>query len=135
VSNTKSETDKLREATATREQLTQEFRGVTPESSLPVVENGKRVSSAQVHQPSARELKLYQDGNIKVCGNCKFFDLESGRREMIRQRFPERLVKEQEWKIHHLGAKLDELGLCGASGGSTATGFMSKACDQYREKR
>jgi len=134
MSEKKNETDQLRDAHTTVEQLTHEFRGVTAQSALPVVENGREVSQAQVIVPQGRELDLYADGSVKVCGNCKHFDLEKGRIEMIRQRFPERLVREQDWKLRHLGSKLDELGLCGMSGGSMVTSFVAKGCDQFKAK-
>jgi hypothetical protein len=136
VSTKKNETDLLREANTTREQLAEEFRGVEASHSLPIVENGKQLDrGAAVYSPSAAELKMFGNQRAQVCGNCKHFDLEKGRQEMIRQRFPERLVREQSWQLRHLGGKIDEVGLCGQSGGTMATTFMSKACDQYREKK
>jgi hypothetical protein len=135
MSTKKNETDLLREASTSREQLEQEFKGVEATHSLPIVENGKPLDrGAAVYSPSASELKMYGDQRAQVCGNCKFFDLEKGRKEMIRQRFPERLVQDQRWQLRHLGGKIDEVGLCGASDGSMATTFMAKACDQYRVK-
>ncbi len=131
----KNETDLLREATVSKEQLTHDFRGVQAESSLPIMNSdGARISSAQVRAPNRRELQIYADGTVKTCGSCKHFDVETGRKKMIEQRFPERLVREQDWKLRHLGAKLDELGLCGMSGGTMVTSFMAKSCDQYKEK-
>lgn len=131
----KNETDLVREATATREQLQHEFRGVQAQSALPVTSHGHELPPAQVIAPDRRELALYADAHAKVCGNCKHFDLKRGREEMIKQRFPERLVREQDWKLHHLGGKLDELGMCGQSDGTMLTSFMSKSCDLYQEKK
>jgi hypothetical protein len=129
-------TDQLRQAVASKASLRREFAGVAPTTSLPVSWNGEESSrDAQVSAPSTLDLQAYRDGTAKVCGNCRHFDLESGRQKMIQERFPERLVREQEWKLRHLGAKLDELGLCGDSGGTMVTGFMAKACDHYTENK
>ena len=76
----------------------------------------------------------------RVCGNCKYFSAREGQRLMEGQRFVERLVKENLWKVHHLGSPTADLGDCGAhrSGSSSdetmLTGKMHAACDQYREK-
>lgn len=131
-------TSRLRAAKTSREQLRHEFKGVTPTSALPVTYNdGVRAQDAQVSAPNRRDLQLYREGDRKVCGNCKHFDLEGGRVQMVRERFLERIVLEQEWALRHLGVKqLDELGVCRDRDGTMATGFMSKACpDGYREKR
>jgi hypothetical protein len=69
-----------------------------------------------------------------ICGFCRYFDLENGRKEIVRQRFAERLVYDEQWKLRHLGAPVDTLGLCGASNGEVATSFVSKGCDQFRAK-
>jgi hypothetical protein len=70
-----------------------------------------------------------------ICGDCKFFDLEAGRKEIIRQGFAERLAKEMEWNPDHVGAPPDSWGLCGASGGEMITSTHTLACDQYRRKK
>lgn len=66
----------------------------------------------------------------QICGQCKHFDLEKGREEILRQRLPERLTKEDEWNPDHLGAPLDTFGLC-AESGDTLCSAMGEACDHY----
>lgn len=70
----------------------------------------------------------------RVCGTCRFFDLEKGRTEMLRQKFPQRMVKDERWSLRYFGVPLSHVGLCGASGGEKATTSISNAgvCDQYR---
>jgi len=83
--------------------------------------------------PDAAENDLFSSSNRQICGGCKFFDLESGRKEIVRQRFAEKLLNEFEWKLKHVGSP-DQIGLCGQSGGQLATTFISKACDHYRPR-
>lgn len=88
-----------------------------------------------IASPDAEEIQAFSSPRANVCGNCRFFDLENGRKEIVRQRFGEKLVLEFEWKLRHLGADVDAIGLCGQSGGETAVSFVSKSCDQFRPKR
>ncbi len=133
-------TDPFKNASTPLEQLRHEYANAQPESGLPVSfrdGDGRthlRGSNAKVVAPDGNEVKIFSDPRAQVCGNCKYFDLESGRREIIRQRFAEQLVKEYEWKIHHLGAPVDAIALCGASGGTLAITFVSRACDQFRPR-
>lgn len=74
----------------------------------------------------------------KVCGTCKYFAHAHGQELMRAQKFVERLVREERWKVHHLASPLNQLGTCGAhdsgaGGESMITGALHKACDQYRE--
>jgi hypothetical protein len=132
--------DPFKGATTSLEQLRSEFGNAPPQSGLPVsFRDGEgrthlRGSNAKVITPDGNEVQVFSDPRAQVCGNCKYFDLESGRREIIRQKFAETLVKDYEWKMHHLGAPVDAIALCGASGGSLAITFVSKACDQFRTK-
>lgn len=122
-----------------REQLAAEYGDAKPLPGIPTTmtagDGHVRLPMAptRVITPDSGEVELYGDQRAKICGHCKFFDLETGRRELVRQRFGERLVREYEWQLKHVG-DLDALGLCGASGGEMATQFPSKACDQYRPK-
>ncbi len=118
----------LRDATATKETLNEEFKGVKPKTSLPIVGQKQEML---VQRPTAKDVETYSTVHRNVCGHCKYFDLETGRKEMIRQGFLERMAFDEKWKLSHLGAQLDELGLCGASGGGTVTSFIAKACDHY----
>jgi hypothetical protein len=132
--------DPFKKVSISREQLAHEYKGVIPQSGIPVAYrdgSGKthlRGSNAPIVAPDGRELETFANPRAQVCGNCKYFDLESGRREIIRQRFAEQLVKEYEWKMHHLGAPVDSIALCGASNGELAITFVSAACDQFRTK-
>src|SRR5512146_501941 len=116
--------DPFKSASTPLEQLRAEFGNVPPQSGIPVsFRDGEgrthlRGSNAKVVAPDGNEVQIFSDPRAQVCGNCKYFDLESGRREIIRQKFAETLVKDYEWKIHHLGAPVDAIALCGASGGS-----------------
>jgi hypothetical protein len=112
-----------------------------PKASAPIMPviwqggDGQLRSNAHVvDSVTDDEREAYMNANVNVCGSCKFFDLEKGQAEMMRQQFPQRLVREEGWKLHHLGAPLEYVGLCGASGGEMATTVVSKACDQYRPK-
>lgn len=89
---------------------------------------------SQVVAPTAAQVEAYRDGQAVTCAQCWYFDLKNGQVEMRRQHFAERLVREQEWKLHHLGAPLNHVGLCGASGGQMATTTVTKACDQFRPR-
>jgi hypothetical protein len=82
--------------------------------------------------PTGEELARYADPDRKSCGGCRYFDVHRARVEMVRQRIPERLVREEDWDLRHLGAPLEHLGICAAGDGSMLTTTMSPACDQYR---
>lgn len=85
-----------------------------------------------VVQPSERDLARY-GAPTTVCGNCRHFDIGDIAREKIRrERFYERLVREEGWKVKHLCSHPADLGLCGLSNGDTLTGRLHKGCDQYR---
>lgn len=85
---------------------------------------------------TAQEVENYAKMATRTCGSCRYFDLKVGQNEMIRQRFAERLVLEQDWKLQHLGAPVDHMGMCKASGGTMVTSTVTSAdsCDQYRPK-
>jgi len=97
-------------------------------------DNPVRGPDAKVIVADDKEVASYGFGGHRVCGECKYIDLENGRREIIKQRFGERLVREQEWQLKHLGVPPDALGLCGAGDGEMATTVVSKACDQFRPR-
>lgn len=83
--------------------------------------------------PSGGDVRAFGGQHYDTCGHCRYFDLESGRKEILRQKFGEKLVNEYEWKLKYLGP-LDSVGLCGASGGELAVTHLSKSCDQFRRK-
>lgn len=87
-----------------------------------------------INTPAAKEIALYGT-EIKVCGSCKYFrNDEVATEEIRRQRFYERLVREDSWKVKHLGSDPRTHGLCGATNGETLTGALHKGCDQFRER-
>jgi hypothetical protein len=97
----------------------------------PVVHHGR----AAVLPATEEDVKVYvDDAPTETCGSCRYFDLELGRTEIVRQRFAERLVREHGWQMKHLCVPPDSIGLCGASDGEMATTVVSKACDQYRSR-
>lgn len=130
------EDDKIAEQTSSKEELDAIQFQQRPKS-LPSLWRGADGKThlgqdVRVVTPTPDEIaRLGQGGDTFICGYCKYFELEEGRKEMARQRFGERLVHDYEWKLRHLGS-LDTVGLCGASGGETATHYISKGCDQYR---
>lgn len=138
-----NETDAFRRAQGvTLEQLEFETRDVEP---TPLgVPTQWRDSQGKVHlqgpdarvvRPDDKEIAEFGISQRRtVCGDCKYFDLETGRKEIIRQRFGERLVREEQWQLKHLGGPIESIGLCGASNGEMATTFLSQACDQYRQR-
>jgi hypothetical protein len=101
-----------------------------------VIENAEREVDLDV---SGAMLRLAQ-AQGKVCGNCKYFSLHEGQKQIETQRFIAQLVKEHKWKVKYLGAPPETLGDCGAhrSGSAgddiTLTGPLHMACDQFREK-
>ncbi len=117
-----------------------------PKRSLPVDWNhgeGSRgnapdaTGESLIVTPGDRELAAIQlEG--KVCGGCKYFELDHGQKLMKDQRFLERLVHEEEWQVRHLCSPVNQLGVCGAHlGGSRSddgmiTGTLHKGCDQWR---
>ncbi len=131
-------TDEFRKATTSQEEL--ESIQFVPMRTLPTTwkdgTTGATIKGkgARVLTPSGEDIKSYGAGNMNVCGHCKYFDLENGRKELVRQRFGEMLVREHEWKLKHLG-DVDTLALCGASGGETCVAFVSAACDQFRPRK
>jgi hypothetical protein len=70
---------------------------------------------------------------LRVCGECRYFNQSDRAQEVIYgQRFYERLVREEGWKLKHLCSPPQDLGLCDAWHGEMLTGRFHKACDQYR---
>lgn len=84
--------------------------------------------------PNGAELEHYAGTVRDICGTCKFFELKDGQKKMVEEKFLERLVHDERWNLNHMGAPIEYVGICGASGGELATTFVSKACDQYRPR-
>ncbi len=119
--------------------LRNKYGNTLPGNSIPVTwkdgHTGQKMKGKPlIILPSAEDAELYSARQAKTCGGCRFFDLETGRKEIVRQRFAEKLEREYDWRLRHLGANPEALGLCGASGGQTMTAVHNKACDQWRER-
>lgn len=125
-----------------RETVVNEALTTPIQQSLPVT---WRDEAGKTHLQGTNALVKATDQDVaqfgfaptRVCGTCRYFELEKGRQEMVRQRFSERLVHDYQWKRKYLGTPLSHVGLCGASGGEKATTSISNAgrCDQYRPIR
>lgn len=92
-----------------------------------------RSHDTPVVTPSGREIALYGESDMKVCGGCAHFSIEEGRRKMKEEQFPDRLVQEMGWKLKHLGAPMDSLGAC-REDPTLLTTIVSKACSNYKPK-
>ena len=130
-------------AKASQEELVRRYENAQP-GGLPVNwtdgRTGKTHMRTHLATPSAHDVQVFSSPRAQTCGGCKYFDLEAGRKEIMRQRFAEKVVRDYEWKLKHLGAPIDAIALCGASaagggGELLAVTFMSKSCDQFRPKR
>jgi len=82
-----------------------------------------------IKNASADDVHKYSRAAGKTCGTCEKFELKRGQHEIVKQRFLERLVLEQEWQLKHIGAPIDHIGICGESGGEMATTTVSAASD------
>lgn len=99
---------------------------------LPVIYSSgdNQVVSRSVVGPSAKDIADYGQATRTTCATCKAFKYQAGQEAMKAERFMERLVLEEQWKAHHLGAPPSTFGLCGMSN-DTLTSIHTKACDQY----
>lgn len=82
------------------------------------------------------DIENYAEAPTRVCGTCRHFQLKEGRQEIVKQKFLQRLVLEQEWKIGHLGAPADHLGVCGQNPAMvTSTIANAGTCPAYCDRR
>lgn len=93
-------------------------------------------ASVRLAAPTKTELENFAQPPRRTCGLCRFFNLHQGRKEIVKQRFAERMVHDERWRAHHLGTSFQDLGLCDASNGELATSTVANAdnCDQFRPK-
>lgn len=84
---------------------------------------------------TAKDVENFARTPTRVCGTCRHFRLEEGRKEIAKQRFLERVVLEEKWKLQHLGAPPDHLGICGQQP-SMATSTVTNAgnCSGYQPR-
>ena len=90
---------------------------------------------SQIHLPTLGDASFLEVKNL--CGACAYFERTHGQQQMEAQRFLERLVREQDWKVEHLCSPVNHLGICGAADAGTGgdqmiTGAMHMGCDQFR---
>lgn len=102
-------------------------------------EDSNRFSSgafAPIVRPDATDVQNYAKPPSRTCGSCSKFNIGSGRKKIVEQRFGETLVRDHRWQLKHLGVPLDHVGLCGESDGKLATTTISNAdrCDGYRKR-
>ncbi len=95
-----------------------------------------RGKSAPIVGATAGEIENYAEAPRRTCGTCRHFELRRGRQEIVRQKFLQRLVLEENWKLQHLGVPADHLGICGQKP-SMATSTVTNAgtCPGYRARR
>ena len=92
-----------------------------------------RGQDARIKTPSQQEQAMSQTRT--TCSQCEYFDVKNGRKEIVRQRFAEKLVLEYEWALRHVGGSVDHLALCGRSNGELCVTSMTPICDGFRERR
>ena len=120
-----------------REQLAHEYGNAALARGLPTTArsgDGKhhlQLADTQIVAPDGDQVAQFGAQGVAVCGQCKSFDLEGGRKEIVRQKFGEKVVRDYEWKLKHLG-DVDSLGLCAQSGGELAVQYISRACEHFR---
>lgn len=75
-----------------------------------------------------------------TCGSCKHFAHAEGQKRMELEKFLPTLIREHGWQLKHLCSPHTQLGLCGLheggdvnNQGSTLTGALHVACDQYKK--
>lgn len=76
------------------------------------------------------EETFYARPRAQTCAECKNFRLQDGQDAMRRQRFLERLVLEETWKIKHLGSGPETYGFCNQS--DALASMYAPACDHFR---
>jgi hypothetical protein len=96
------------------------------------------VQRNQLVQPADEREVAHFNAIEKVCGTCsKFNQSEAALAEIRNQKFYQRLVREEGWKLKHLGSPPETHGLCDETSGDDTklTGAFHKACEHYRENR
>lgn len=140
MSDPKNETDILAHQQKPIEQLDAEHANDAPGGSIPVVwkdgYTGQKTSGRPlIAPPNAEEIGELASGRVNTCGLCRFYNLAEGRKQIAKQRIGERLVREEQWKLHHLG-DIESLAICDQRPNMMVS-YVSKACEliQLRKKR
>lgn len=85
---------------------------------------------------TAKDVENYAQAPKNVCGECRHFRLAEGRKEIVKQKFLQRLVLEEHWKISHLGAPADHVGICGQQPSmATSTIANVRNCPGFSRRR
>ena len=134
----------FKRANTTIEELDEAYKGAQPApAGVPThfEDPGRKVrmrsKDTRVVAPNRQQLEVYGSQQVPMtCGQCEHFDLEGGRKQIIEERFAERLVREENWKLRHLGAPVDALGVC-AENRELAVTYVSGArnCPSFRPKK
>jgi hypothetical protein len=127
-------TEKSIEQLQAEDANTQVVRG-----GVPVVwsdPSGRRLrgKGASIVTPDGKQVSNFAVPPNATCAECAHFNITEGRKEIVRQKFAERLVLEEEWALRHLGGSIDHMGLCGRANGDLATLTMSPACDGFKPR-
>lgn len=102
-------------------------------ASLPVTwkANGKEYAGRPlIAQATKAEEKLFTRADPKTCADCRHFRLEDGQNAMKKQRFLERIVREEQWKTKYMGSSPETFGFCNRS--DALASMFAPACDQYK---
>lgn len=130
--------DAINQQTKSVEQLDAEHKHDLPGGMIPVTwsdpTSGRKLKGRPLTVlPSDEDVAAFGSPRAATCGQCKNYDLEGGRKQIAGQRFLERLVLEENWKLHHVG-DLQSLGIC-RERPSMAVTYVSGACDSFRPRR
>lgn len=94
------------------------------------------IPSQVIKAPTKEEIERIETG--RTCGNCDCYEYDAGQEEIRRQRFFERMVKDEQWKAEWLAnpnaMSLDQMGMCGQSD-DMAVPAMAPGCPEWRERR
>lgn len=86
--------------------------------------------------PDARETRMFgRSGFIRLCVSCDHWSRDEAQKKMAKERFMDALVEDAKWQREHLGARKEDMGLCGVSGGTTLCPPHAAGCSAYTPKR
>jgi hypothetical protein len=98
----------------------------------------ERSVQGEIVRPADAAEAAHFNAITKTCGSCqKFNQSDAAIAEIRSQKFYQRLVREDGWKLKHLGSDPSTHGLCDETSGDDTklTGAFHKACEHYRENR
>lgn len=84
----------------------------------------------RIYRPSSADVERYKAIHERGCWNCRFFDQEAGAQEAMRQRFWDRIRREQGWQGgEDWTGPIIDYGLCTDHGGLLAYRWASAERD------